>query len=603
MEENRSLGDTSAGSANYTKQPIIYPNSQIQKQPTDEWIDEWIKGQEELISFRATLGGSSTKPIFPISKIQKQSVDLQMSLQMFLQEATTFADMWKDVNIKFDDRRSFPTFLWLLQDSGLDWHKYTVSEDNDINVSNQPNRWSFLQAPSHDVVYLCPDSNWDMANKFYSKTLSLMPLLQKIREKSPDKFSREQARKLEPFLGHLIMIQQEQRDVACSFSEHLEQLKKFDVASSLAFPSIAVDDDGDRGKCPLICSKHAMEYYMWQQKHLFDCLYIISRESTWLLKKLMDSRFTSPSFIEESQKIVEIIVDYISKFKESKEMLDRYLLSNFIGWPLIEDELTHLVLENKKKLDHFGIHITRLQKEGVGEGSVIENLLGCLGDVCKISLDGYGEKNTLCSLNIEYMKAVQETLELIEEAKKKLNSDRFSTLRGGSPLGNLTLWRILFESSVAGLRLDLINKKYAEAIKLGVRLSEENRHPTVFLFVQEHLDRLRAEISLLLSDGDRVLLDFVAMHRTVAEITYMLGDALTTGGAGMNDLCDETSSPGSSSKSDEEMEMDSVPDFPWDKHNVPPEVEIDWSNLSMRKSSDWTIPDIPDPEDDDYLID
>lgn len=43
-------------------------------------------------------------------------------------EATTFADDWTDVNWKFGDRRSFPTFLSDLQDLGLDWHKYNVPE-------------------------------------------------------------------------------------------------------------------------------------------------------------------------------------------------------------------------------------------------------------------------------------------------------------------------------------------------------------------------------------------------------------------------------------------------------------------------------------------
>ncbi|MCL7050539.1 hypothetical protein MKW94_018133 [Papaver nudicaule] len=192
-------------------------------------------------------------------------------------------------------------------------------------------------------------------------------------------------------------------------------------------------------------------------------------------------------------------------------------------------------------------------------------------------MDDYGEKDRLSSLDIEYKKAVQETMELIEEARKTLDSDWLSTFSAGSPLGNITLWRILFESSVAGLRLDLISKKHGEAIKLGVGLLEESRHATaVCLLVDKYLNELHAKISLLLSDGNRVLLDFVAMHRTVAEITYMLGDVFTTGGAGMKDLRDETSAPGSSSRvRNEETEMDIILNFPWDKHNVPPTEEFD----------------------------
>ncbi|RZC48330.1 hypothetical protein C5167_041283 [Papaver somniferum] len=145
------IGGTSAGSKNSTKQPIS-PTSQIQKQPTDEWVDEWIRRYEDL-SRGGTYAGSTRKPVCPTSQIQKQSIDLKVSLQMFLQEATSFADQWTDVNRKYDDRRSFPRFLRKSQMFGMDWHKY-MPEDSEINVSNQPNRWSSLQALSNNVVHL-----------------------------------------------------------------------------------------------------------------------------------------------------------------------------------------------------------------------------------------------------------------------------------------------------------------------------------------------------------------------------------------------------------------------------------------------------------------
>ncbi|KAI3914752.1 hypothetical protein MKW98_001988, partial [Papaver atlanticum] len=51
----------------------------------------------------------------------------------------------------------------------------------------------------------------------------------------------------------------------------------------------------------------------------------------------------------------------------------------------------------------------------------------------------------------------------------------------------------------------------------------------------------------------------------VAEVSYMLGDAFTTGGAGMRGLSDVTYP----CKHDDQL-MDFNPeDFPWDKHNVP----------------------------------
>ncbi|KAI3914753.1 hypothetical protein MKW98_001989, partial [Papaver atlanticum] len=130
---------------------------------------------------------------------------------MFFQEATCDADNWTDVNKKYRDRRSFHGFLDLLETSGME--KY-ASNEMDIGC------------PSSDVV---------VTNKCYDGSMSLIKLLRRIRSESGDHFRREQ---------------QEQRFIAKSFSEHLEQLRKF---GEVAFSSNAVnDDDGDRHKCPII---------------------------------------------------------------------------------------------------------------------------------------------------------------------------------------------------------------------------------------------------------------------------------------------------------------------------------------------------------------
>ncbi|KAI3877981.1 hypothetical protein MKX03_027159 [Papaver bracteatum] len=192
---------------------------------------------------------------------------------MFLQEAAVSADDWTDINRKYGNGRSFSMFLDILEMCGLD-------------------KWSHLMPSPDDVV---------IADKYYDGSLWLMKLLKRIRSESGDDFRREQARLLESFLGDLIKIQQEQQFVAYSFSKHLEQLRKSDA---VAFSSNAVDDDGDRHKCPLLLSKHTVDYYIWRHKHLFDSLCTMSRESAWLLKKLKDSPFSSPSSIDQSSKIL-----------------------------------------------------------------------------------------------------------------------------------------------------------------------------------------------------------------------------------------------------------------------------------------------------------
>ncbi|KAI3888912.1 hypothetical protein MKW92_025970 [Papaver armeniacum] len=236
------------------------------------------------IRFRLAHDGSLKKPLYPRSEIKEPSLDLQSSLKMFFQEAACDADDWTDVHRKYDDRRSFPRFLHLLEQSGLD--KYASNEDiflhdDDINIRYPQDRYWLSHKGSSDVV---------VANKYYDGSLSLIKLLDRISSVSDDDFRREQAGLLESFLDHLIKIQQEQR--------------KSDAVASLS--SNAVDDDGDRHNCPLIRSEHAM----WQQK------------------TLKDSYFSSPSSIKDSNKILDIILVFIPKFKKSKVAEVSYMLGD-----------------------------------------------------------------------------------------------------------------------------------------------------------------------------------------------------------------------------------------------------------------------------------
>ncbi|KAI3917558.1 hypothetical protein MKW98_021320 [Papaver atlanticum] len=58
----------------------------------------------------------------------------------------------------------------------------------------------------------------------------------------------------------------------------------------------------------------------------------------------------------------------------------------------------------------------------------------------------------------------------------------------------------------------------------------------------------------------------------------MLGDAFTTGGAGMYDVSDASNDL--SRENNEGIDIDL--DFPWDKHCVPDEIEIDPNDPEIR---------------------
>ncbi|KAI3971169.1 hypothetical protein MKW92_025447, partial [Papaver armeniacum] len=52
--------------------------------------------------------------------------------------------------------------------------------------------------------------------------------------------------------------------------------------------------------------------------HLIDSLCNMSCESIWLLRKLKASPSISPSLLEESEKILDIIVPYFATIKIAK---------------------------------------------------------------------------------------------------------------------------------------------------------------------------------------------------------------------------------------------------------------------------------------------
>ncbi|MCL7024073.1 hypothetical protein MKW94_005614 [Papaver nudicaule] len=289
--------------------------------------------------------------------------------------------------------------------------------------------------------------------------------------------------------------------------------------------------------------------------------------------------YSSPSVVEESHKIRE-------KYRES---LDQYLLDECCS---PSDEMIQLVLRNERLLDDFGKRIRDLQEQGVERKSVGRMLLGCFVDVVNKVEHYYSAERNNLSGDTACSSLEGETSEMINEAVEKLDSVKCSTLiGGGSPLGNITLWSILFESCVDNLRLDRICEKHRETMKLGALSDSTVTNVQI-------LDQLSASMDQLLIAGESVLVQFVAMHKTMAEITYMLGDSFTTGGAGMNEVLGSDASNDLLRENDKAMEMDLDLDFPWDKHNLPDEVQFDLNDPNMRWA-DYVCTDYYGPDDSD----
>ncbi|KAI3959586.1 hypothetical protein MKW92_036959 [Papaver armeniacum] len=182
---------------------------------------------------------------------------------------------------------------------------------------------------------------------------------------------------------------------------------------------------------------------MWKQKHMFDGLYTMSRDSSSLLKEAEDKSDSCSTVNDELHKILGIIKD--KEFVNARGQI-------------------------------------------VGKSSVTEKLIGCFYDVLskgnlieKEYCDGIEHRKQLLKdtgslfdtevvSEIEFAKSVAKMSKQIDEIVQKLVSLRGSILSECSPHGNITLWRVFYESSLVNLQLDLIRENLDGTIKLGVDL-------------------------------------------------------------------------------------------------------------------------------------
>ncbi|KAI3955573.1 hypothetical protein MKX01_034895 [Papaver californicum] len=441
---------------------------------------------------------------------REKAKDLWLSLENICRTATDCAVLWKDETKSFGKRRALSDFLKLLENCGLSRRKSVLQDDAELNA-NQPNSWS-LQ-PSYDVAHLlsnlASNSNWETANKYYYKSLSTVQLVREICLNFHKDFTLDQVRRSPSFLDHLIIIQQEQRFVANDFAEHLRQLRKCTASlNDLPKDHCNVVSDGD-SECFLTLYQNATYKCMWRQKHLFDSLYTMSRESSLLLRKIEDSHLNGCSTVKvESHKILHVIEMFLSKFKKSKESLDQYLLSGnrIVATPescaapfIVLIQMEQLVLRNFKELNDFEKDIKVLKEQDGGRRSVTQTLLGHFENV------------------LDKGKLIMEEYHSSVEPENLL----MCTSGNGGSMEIITNLESAFSESV---------KKTLEQINEAVELIENagNKKPSVCSQVQTYLKQLHVLINLLLTFGDGILLEFLAVHRTVAEMTHMLANVFAS---------------------------------------------------------------------------
>ncbi|KAF8388344.1 hypothetical protein HHK36_027010 [Tetracentron sinense] len=526
---------------------------------------------------------------------QEEWKEVWCSLEKISRTATECGDLWQDGNMSLGKRRALTDLLKLLESCGLSRHKSAFFEDQ--LKSNQPSRW-FLQ-PSYDPQHLLLtkgelspgnvdatassrfqrlekyDSNWEMANQYYFRSIASVQLLRKICLNFHKDFSLEQVNRSASFLDHLVIIQQEQRATAYCFAERLRSLRKCTYSLENIGGASTSADHGIGSECSLTPNQHATLKCMWQQKQLFDSLYAMSYEVSLLLKTVENAHLnTCQSVKVEANKILVFIDKFIPDFQKSKESLDNYLLSHdriittvATSFPpfLISKQMEQLVMQNFRVISNFEEQVQAFCRQAANRRSMNEALLSCFGDIFnmgRVIVEEFhsvleprnpSEEDTFCAetyteLEAAFAESFQKTFKQILQAFEKLGSLSNGHTHSEDSLGNVTSWKMLFESRVVNLQLDPICEELANTIVYAGKLVNYAGHvnPELCSQVGTYVKHLPMLLDLILNFGDGLLKEFLAMHRTVAETTHMLANIFASlyskgFGSSAEDQVDDTS--------------------------------------------------------------
>ncbi|XP_052182550.1 midasin isoform X2 [Diospyros lotus] len=490
---------------------------------------------------------------------QEESKQVWHTLENICRTAIDCTYLWKDESKSIGKRRAFSDLLKLLESWGLSKHRSTSFEEQ--FESNQSNWW--LLRPSYDRNHLLLtaeslDGEWKIVNQYYFKSMASFHLLQQICLNFHKDFTLEQVKRSSSFLGHLIVIQQEQREAAYGFAGRLSCLRNcaslFEhlISSPLAFDSNKISE------CCFALDQHFIFNCMWQQKQLFDSLCSMLHEECLLLKTVEVNHLDVCQSVKAAANRVRIFIEkFIPDFQKSKDLLDSYLVghdrvvatsaSASLHPIVVSKQMEQLVSQNFQMMKEFEVHLQAFRCQDEDKRSVKEILLSHFDDIFKkvklvaedyeSSIRGRNEsrvedEGTSChreentELEAGFGVALKETYKHIVTAFDRIGSWNNGDVIAVESLGNITTWKTLFESHVANLQLDVICDAVVKAINYAGRLArhhgEGNHH--LCLLVGVHLKYLHSLLVSLLNFGDCLLRDFLAIHKMVSVITHALAD-------------------------------------------------------------------------------
>ncbi|KAK1301599.1 hypothetical protein QJS10_CPB12g01737 [Acorus calamus] len=501
------------------------------------------------------------------------------ALETICRSATDCANLCKEQTSSLKKRRAISDLLKLLERCGLSKHGYILSE-MDLMLKQQSG-W-FLQ-PSYDVRHLLlpksstsnhdvhhqklVDNNchteWIEANAYYFKNLAMVQRIRQICLNFHKDLSLEQVNRINSFIDHLIRVQQGQRSAAYVFSEKLDKLRR--LVSSLK-------GTGSDPDCSITLNQNATGKCMWKQKKILDCLYGMSRDLFLLLRTVGDSHLNDCNEVRIDVSSISIFIEgFTKKFLKSKESLDKYLLHNDAvmittvvctePYPvLVSKNMEELIMQNFQIIEEFDKGIQVFVGQAF-ERSMKKRLLSCFdGIICQAKRLMEEFRETDCqSINIcvETFAEADASFSRSFGTTKKLLLDSIKNIDMLSPDDasaevlcpeKITSWNALLEFYMEKMQLDLIYDALSETIMAAGKLVNlsQDRRSEVCKRVELCFRDLCASLDMMLSLSDGLLIEFIALHKSVVKMAIMLAHLFASlfseGFGNMEEQTDDTQS-------------------------------------------------------------
>ncbi|KAG2548684.1 hypothetical protein PVAP13_9KG211085 [Panicum virgatum] len=376
---------------------------------------------------------------------------------------------------------------------------------------------------------LLTTDNWKHTNRKYFNCLAMMQQLRQVSLKFNKDLGLEEVNRATSFMNHLLTILSEQRHFAYKLFDQLIQLQN------------AIFLLGSGGEGSLSSCQNVLLSSICQQKKLFDSILTVTTDTNLLLRSFKDCHHTSCNNFEEVAVLSTLLEKFVSRFSESKDLLDKYLLGSnnmFAGahknMPLATREMEELFSQNCQLVDLLREDMQVMRQQEISMRSVKEVLISRLEELLdkgKMAMENPREvddNHGICSdvlpgLEASYEGILEETIMLAVSVLGKLTDlEICNNGAEDSPGETITSWKDVFQSYTMNLKLNHICDA---SEKLCIRVKRLVDHkPEVRSSIEAHLMHLHAWLGVILSSAEGILSELLEAHRTTAEITDALGD-------------------------------------------------------------------------------